>query len=155
MMILVDILHQKLGLRGPDTLYLSIAMTAMLVLALIASVLIIFSYVSKVNAERGFFSFVKFFYASFLKPHDPDTTGQGGQQYALESFYRTQVLSQGVPNYSLVTKVMQASVYDATRKRLLQGREDMLGLVGAQLRYRSEKGGAEYTKPIWVDVWFH
>jgi betaine lipid synthase len=34
-------------------------------------------------------SYSKFFYASFLKPHD--SSSDGGQQYALESFYETQV----------------------------------------------------------------
>ena len=35
------------------------------------------------------FSYLKFFYVSFLKPHTGD--GGGGQQDALESFYRVQV----------------------------------------------------------------
>ena len=52
-------------------------------------------------------SFLRFFYASFLKPHTGDGTGKG-QQDALESFYSA-----------------QADVYDSTRKRLLRGREDM------------------------------
>jgi len=52
-------------------------------------------------------SFLRFFYASFLKPHTGDGIGNG-QQDALESFYSA-----------------QAGVYDATRKRLLRGREDM------------------------------
>lgn len=46
----------------------------------------------------------------------------------------------------------KASVYDATRKRLLRGREDMLGLLAAQLRFKYEKEGSTTTKPIWVDV---
>jgi betaine lipid synthase len=35
-------------------------------------------------------SYSKFFYASFLKPHD-SSSSDGGQQYALESFYEPQV----------------------------------------------------------------
>ena len=73
-------------------------------------------------------SFAKFFFACFLKPHSGDKTGS--QQDALESFYKA-----------------QAAAYDATRSRLLHGREDMLGMVAAQLRHR------EFTKkPVWVDV---
>lgn len=48
--------------------------------------------------------------------------------------------------------VIQADVYDATRKRLLLGREDMLGLVAAQLKYKATNGDAGKTKPIWVDI---
>ena len=46
---------------------------------------------------------------------------------------------------------MQASVYDATRKRLLRGREDMLGLIAAQLRFR-QSVSARQQKPVWVDI---
>lgn len=78
--------------------------------------------------------FFKFFYASFLKPH----TGDGaltGQQAALESFYKA-----------------QADIYDTSRKLLLRGREDMLGLAAAQLKYKAEKGAFDKKKPIWVDI---
>lgn len=68
----------------------------------------------------------------FLKPHTGD--GSGSQQDALESFYKT-----------------QASFYDATRSRLLRGREDMLGLVAAQLKQQQQAGKLP-RKPIWVDV---
>ncbi|KAG9245506.1 hypothetical protein BJ878DRAFT_14677 [Calycina marina] len=78
-------------------------------------------------------SFLRFFYASFLKPHTGDTGN--GQQDALESFYSA-----------------QASVYDATRKRLLRGRGDMLGLVAAQLVQKATKEGTHGTRRIWVDV---
>ncbi|KAK3382965.1 hypothetical protein B0T24DRAFT_515783 [Lasiosphaeria ovina] len=83
-------------------------------------------------------SFVKslllFGYSCFLKPHSAGP--KGNQQSALESFYSS-----------------QASVYDATRKILLTGREDMLALVAAELRFKAEKDdrGAE-KKRIWVDV---
>ena len=79
-------------------------------------------------------SFLRFFYASFLKPHTGDGTGNG-QQDALESFYKA-----------------QAGVYDATRKTLLRGREDMLGLVAAQLVQRAASERTHDTKRIWVDV---
>ncbi|KAJ9152005.1 3-amino-3-carboxypropyl transferase [Pleurostoma richardsiae] len=76
-----------------------------------------------------------FFYSCFLKPHEDD--GKGTQQDALESFYKT-----------------QAGVYDSTRKALLKGREDMLGLVAAQLMSRAKKEGKskEKGKRVWVDV---
>jgi hypothetical protein len=45
----------------------------------------------------------------------------------------------------------QADVYDATRARLLCGREDMLGLVAAQLKHRAEAGLIS-QRPVWVDV---
>ena len=47
---------------------------------------------------------------------------------------------------------LKADVYDATRKQLLRGREDMLGLVAAQLQYKSERGSYTSRKPIWVDI---
>jgi betaine lipid synthase len=71
----------------------------------------------------------RFVYACVLKPHTGDNTGN--QQDALESFYKA-----------------QAAVYDATRARLLHGREDMLGLVASQLKDRTW----EDRKPLWVDV---
>lgn len=80
-------------------------------------------------------SFLRFFYASFLKPHTGDGL-ENGQQDALESFYKA-----------------QAGVYDATRKKLLRGREDMLGLVAAQLVQKAgAKDGTHDARRIWVDV---
>ncbi|KAI0847088.1 hypothetical protein F5Y00DRAFT_125601 [Daldinia vernicosa] len=73
-----------------------------------------------------------FFYTCFLKPHDGGNNGN--QQDALESFYKT-----------------QAGAYDATRKALLKGREDMLALAAAQLSHRATKG-EEKKRRIWVDV---
>jgi betaine lipid synthase len=78
-------------------------------------------------------SFIRFFYACFLKPHEKH--GENGQQDALESFYKA-----------------QAGVYDATRKRLLCGREDMLGLVAAQLVHKAASGQLKNQRRIWVDV---
>ena len=81
-------------------------------------------------------SFFLFFYSSFLKPHRQGS--QANQQDALESFYKT-----------------QAGAYDATRKVLLHGREDMLGLVAAQLESKTEDmkaSGRDRSKRIWVDV---
>lgn len=77
-------------------------------------------------------TYAKFAWNCFIKPHTGSKSGT--QQDALESFYKT-----------------QASIYDATRSRLLRGREDMLGLVGAQMRQRVDAGTVS-SKPIWVDV---
>lgn len=76
--------------------------------------------------------YAHFAWNCFFKPHTGD--GSRNQQDALESFYKT-----------------QASIYDATRMRLLRGREEMLGLVAAQLKHKVEAGLLS-SKPIWVDV---
>jgi betaine lipid synthase len=52
----------------------------------------------------------------------------------------------------LVTDWVQAAVYDATRRRLLCGREDMLGLVAAQLNYKVGSKDVKAGKAVWVDV---
>jgi len=78
-----------------------------------------------------------FCYSCFIKPHRGD--GRGTQQEALESFYQT-----------------QAGVYDATRKTLLKGREDMLALVAAQLLHRAGADAvsdrSSHKRRVWVDV---
>ncbi|SPO02242.1 related to S-adenosylmethionine:diacylglycerol 3-amino-3-carboxypropyl transferase [Cephalotrichum gorgonifer] len=74
-----------------------------------------------------------FFYSCFIKPHNGD--GRGTQQDALESFYGK-----------------QAGAYDSTRKLLLQGREDMLALVSAQLEARASAENGSKKRRIWVDV---
>ena len=79
-------------------------------------------------------SLLLFCYACFFKPHKKG--GKGTQQDALESFYE-----------------VQAGVYDVTRKTLLQGREDMLALVAAQLRHKAtQEKGSGSERRIWVDV---
>lgn len=88
------------------------------------------------SESSTFSSYLRFFYGCFLKPHTGDGTGNG-QQDALESFYKA-----------------QAGVYDATRKRLLCGREDMLGLCSSQLMKNSATT-EKRKKPIWVDVSTH
>ncbi|MCJ1379851.1 hypothetical protein MMC17_002954 [Xylographa soralifera] len=107
-----------------------------------ASILILFTgflaltvlkYSAYKSTLESFNDFSKFFYASFLKPHTGDSLA--GQQGALESFYKA-----------------QADIYDVTRKRLLRGREDMLGLVSAQLKYESTGPALMGIKPIWADI---
>ncbi|KAI0169166.1 hypothetical protein GGR52DRAFT_592975 [Hypoxylon sp. FL1284] len=72
-----------------------------------------------------------FLYSCFFKPYDGDSNGN--QQDALESFYKK-----------------QAGVYDATRKTLLKGREDMLALAAAQLVFRAKNDDGKGR--VWVDV---
>ncbi|KAL1986858.1 hypothetical protein VTN96DRAFT_5511 [Rasamsonia emersonii] len=132
-MSVVDTLHSKLGLQGAGSPHISIGIAAFLVCALVASVLLLS--LQKDKAENVIVTYAKFVYASFLKPHERDRGGEGGQQHALESFYRS-----------------QASAYDATRKTLLRGREDMLGLLAAQLKFREVQNKLSAGKPVWVDI---
>ena len=75
-------------LQGLDRQYVYIAGTAIMVCMLVAAVLFLSSQKKeKFDSDRGIFSYLKFFYATFLKPHEKGD----GQQDALESFYRTQV----------------------------------------------------------------
>ncbi|KAJ6013849.1 hypothetical protein N7540_008440 [Penicillium herquei] len=115
-----------------DWLHFYIAGAALLVFALVGVVLLVSFQQVKVDMDQGPLTYLKFIYANFLKPHDKSVLHQ---QDALESFYRT-----------------QATVYDATRRRLLRGREDMLGLVAAQLKYKIESKEIKSGKAVWVDV---
>ncbi|KAF7548979.1 hypothetical protein G7046_g8491 [Stylonectria norvegica] len=86
------------------------------------------------DAPGIFKSFLLFFWSSFIKPHQGDS--KGTQQDALESFYKK-----------------QAGAYDATRRVLLRGREDMLALVAAQLEAKAKDTAAGgKTKRVWVDI---
>ncbi|KAJ5728767.1 uncharacterized protein N7483_003275 [Penicillium malachiteum] len=115
-----------------DWLHFYIAGAALLVFALVGVVLLVSFQQVKVDMDQGPLTYLKFIYANFLKPHDKSVLHQ---QDALESFYRT-----------------QATVYDATRRRLLRGREDMLGLVAAQLKYKIESKEIKSGKAVWVDI---
>ena len=79
----------------------------------------------------------KFAWNCFFKPHTGD--GNGSQQDALESFYKS-----------------QAGIYDSTRSRLLHGREDMLAMAASQLKFQARVSAAQTQKqtqkPVWVDV---
>ncbi|EMC92952.1 hypothetical protein BAUCODRAFT_37864 [Baudoinia panamericana UAMH 10762] len=109
------------------------AASVVLALLLIAYFVLSFTDLSVLQkAYNGLYHYTTFAYSCFLKPHTGDGTGR--QQDALESFYKS-----------------QASIYDATRRRLLQGREDMLALVAAQVKYRREHGQIS-QKPIWLDI---
>lgn len=71
-----------------DLLHVYIAGAAFLVFALVALVLLVSFQPVKIDLDHGVFTCLKFIWASFLKPHDRQA---GGQQDALESFYKTQV----------------------------------------------------------------
>lgn len=108
---------------------------ASVLLAVILVAFFVFSFTDVSSAGKAYSAgsyYLKFAYSCFLKPHTGD--GTGSQQDALESFYKS-----------------QASIYDATRSRLLQGREDMLALVAAQIKHRREAAQTS-KKPIWVDI---
>jgi hypothetical protein len=74
-------------LNSVDRQHVYIAGTAFLVFALVAAVLLFSFRKQKVDYNSGIFTYLKFIYASFLKPHEKGE----GQQDALESFYKTQV----------------------------------------------------------------
>ncbi|EMR66550.1 putative 3-amino-3-carboxypropyl transferase protein [Eutypa lata UCREL1] len=76
-----------------------------------------------------------FVWSCFLKPHAGDA--KRNQQDALESFYKG-----------------QAGAYDATRKTLLKGREDMLALAAAQILYKVKRGDqtSDNKRRIWIDI---
>ena len=124
---LVDMFPSETYLR----LATAVGLLAVLAVAIFAIVLLGFKDDSKYLHILN--SYLTFFYASILKPH-LDESGDS-QQDALESFYK-----------------IQARVYDTSRRRLLRGREDMLGLAAAQLKFRVEQEGCASSRPIWVDV---
>lgn len=106
-----------------------------LVLGILATMVVLLAH-SNLKFESPVLSMIqtyaKFAWNCFIKPHSKGKSGT--QQDALESFYSA-----------------QASIYDATRSRLLRGREDMLALVAAQMRARVNSGTVP-AKPVWVDV---
>jgi len=80
-------------------------------------------------------SVLKVFYNTFIKSPFSFSRRDGGQQAALESFYKD-----------------QADAHDSTRTYLLRGREQMLSLAAEQLNYRVEKGWLRKSKGIWIDI---
>lgn len=72
-----------------DWMHVYIVGAAVLVFALVGLVLLVSSQHIKV-ANTGAGPYLKFIWANFIKPHDKKA---GGQQDALESFYKTQVRS--------------------------------------------------------------
>ena len=81
-------LPQFAGSKMEDP-YSKIALAGLFVVLLVASTVILTVYRAKVQLNPTVRSFYDFFYTSFIKPHEQDEGG--GQQSALESFYKTQV----------------------------------------------------------------
>ena len=71
-----------------DWLHVYIACAAFAVCGFVALILFASRQTRKVDYDSGIFTYLKFIYASFLKPHEKNGSGQ---QDALESFYKTQV----------------------------------------------------------------
>ncbi|KIW48588.1 uncharacterized protein PV06_01160 [Exophiala oligosperma] len=109
---------------------------ALIGVAFLALVTILACLVYKLGAQLSLKNikthpYVRFAYVCLIKPHDGKA--EAGQQSALESFYAA-----------------QANVYDATRRRLLRGREDMLSILAAKLQARIIVDKAQ--KPVWYDI---
>lgn len=148
-MTVVDVLHSIVGIQVFGSLYTAMTVVALFVCAIVVSALAFSLHKPKTPFGDTLLSYARFAYASFLKPYEKPRDGSLNQQHSLESFYRSQVCVEQVGLCTQLT-TCKASVYDTTRKRLLRGREDMLGLVAAQLKYRMSKHGL--SQPIWVDV---
>lgn len=74
---------------------------------------------------------VRFIWSCFLAPIGHGTA----QKDRLDKFYGS-----------------QAEIYDATRGRLLRGREDMLRLTASHLKDQLERGDWNGKKLVWVDI---
>ena len=78
---------------APSLQHIPILLAVFAVIALAARLSITFIAGPKqLRVPSGLATFTRFFYASFLKPHDGDGAITG-QQAALESFYKAQVVS--------------------------------------------------------------
>lgn len=75
-------------LGGIDWAHAYIGLAAFLVFAFVTFTVLLSSRKSKLDYNTGIGTYLKFIYATFLKPHDKSGEGQQG---ALESFYKTQV----------------------------------------------------------------
>lgn len=148
-MSLVGSLSGKPFLGSIDWAHAYIGLAAFLVCVFVAFTALLSSRKSKVDYNNGVFTYVKFVYATFFKPHDNCGDGQQG---ALESFYKTQVYASSCSVTEFPLTTAQATAYDSTRRHLLRGREDMLGLVAAQLKFKADSKEIQPGKAIWVDI---
>lgn len=86
------------------------------------------------NSRKQIYLFARFAYSCFVAPIGHSTEQKG----RLDAFYSS-----------------QATIYDATRSRLLKGREDMLRLAASQLEQQAQDAkllGREEAKLCWVDI---
>lgn len=87
-----------------------------------------------INTRKQLYLLARFAYSCFLAPigHTAE------QKNRLDKFYKS-----------------QASIYDATRSRLLKGREEMLRLTASHLQDQIKKrqtAGETPKKLVWVDI---
>ena len=149
-LVLRTILPTSLYLQGINWQFVSAA-TAVILLVCGTLLALAAKYNVSLDKVKTLAGFARFIYASFLKSHSGDGTG-AGQQGALESFYKIQVCHLLILMTEANSVHPQADVYDSTRNLLLRGREDMLGLIAAQLSYKASHGEWPKAGPIWVDV---
>lgn len=76
-----------------DQLYFYIAGSGFLVFGFVGFMLWISTRRAQAKVSRGVYTYLKFIWANFLKPHDKRAEGQ---QDALESFYKTQVCKESL-----------------------------------------------------------
>ena len=87
-MSFVDSIPASTMLNNAGWPHVYIAAAAFLICMFVTFVILLSSGKIKINPNETAFTYLKFFYATFLKPHE---SGGEGQQGALESFYKTQV----------------------------------------------------------------
>lgn len=96
------------------------------------SAVLLFLSATLIVYARSLKTLVAFVYSCFLKPLGRTSTQQG----RLNAFYQS-----------------QAGIYDYTRSRLLKGREDMLRIAAAHLKYQDEADPqGEQPGLVWIDV---
>jgi hypothetical protein len=136
----LGVLRPGLGFHDMGSPHTSIAIASFAVCVLVVSVLLISFRRGKIDYITGLPSIFKFVYASFLKPHDRDHGGEGGQQHALESFYKTQVGGQNA-----IDSPDSRSELNQPRPRCMMLPEDGFSMAGRTCsdcsRLSSSSGG--------------
>lgn len=95
------------------------------------SVVVLAIFVIALRIRSQIYLLLRFVWSCFLAP-----IGHGAaQKDRLDKFYGS-----------------QAEIYDATRGRLLKGREEMLRLTASHLKDQLERGEWSGKKLVWVDV---
>jgi hypothetical protein len=92
----------SLGSARFSSLHLTIFLVAIFVVLFVGLTISAGLASAKVFSDSKLVSYSKFFYASFLKPHQ--SSNDGGQQSALESFYETQVFRRNPAPFSSGTE---------------------------------------------------
>lgn len=139
-MVSLSLLPQFTVGRGQDP-YSRIALAGLFIVLLIGTTVALTFYRSKLELSPTIKSFYDFFWTSFLKPHEQDEGG--GQQSALESFYKTQVSS-------VATQYVQALIYTKTGVGL---RHNTAVVVAWPRRHVGAGGGADNTQGQAAGIW--